>query len=103
MECVPCSFGEKMAILRPLGEIAAQQARATIDFMYDALYEVAHDDNPRFFPAVRIPEESPIFVPCREGRSLYSFVKRRSFRKRSHAGRLSGHNHGKDVTYYDEL
>lgn len=88
-------------ILRPLAELAAATARETVNFLYDAMVKVAQEDTSEY-RFVRMPEER-IFIPCREGRSLYAFVKRRSFRKRQSIGRLSGHNNGKDIIYHDEL
>lgn len=92
-----------MAILRPVAQEAAEKAaklfRESVDFMLLAIEDTIADDF--CFPAKHMPVNKPVFVPCREGRSLYQFVKRRSFRKRQYAGRLSGHNAGENVTYED--
>lgn len=89
-----------MAILRPLAVLAAIEFREAVDL----LIETASEGIPDLFcfPAKLMPQPEPVFVPCREGRSLYSPVKRRSISKRNHAGRLAGVNHGKNVTFYED-
>lgn len=68
--------------------------------MLDAVDATIADDF--CFPARQLPEPERVFVPCREGRSLYSIVKRRSFRKRQSAGRCAGVNGGKNVLFSDD-
>lgn len=88
-----------MAILRPLAEIAANSYRKAVDAAYQGVLDTICDDYSHI-PAVA---EEIKFVPCREGRSIHSPVSRRFISKRKSAGRMAGHNNGRDVYYNDEL
>lgn len=76
-----------MAILRPLAVEAAIAFRQSVDFMLEAITDSIEDDF--CFPAKHMPVVAPVFVPCREGKSLLSFVKRRSIFKRRTQARWS--------------
>lgn len=76
-----------MAILRPLAVEAAIKFRESVDFMLSAIEDGIADDF--CFPAKHMPKLEPVFVPCREGKSLLSFVKRRSIFKRKTCQRWS--------------
>ena len=86
-----------MGILRPLAEIAAAKAREALEVAYLGLCDTISDD----YSSVPTVAEGVEFIPCREGKSLFSPVSRRLLYKRPQAGRLAGFNHGRKVTYYD--
>jgi hypothetical protein len=75
-----------MAILRPIAQILAERAREALDIAYQGLVDTVSDD-PRGW--VLAPDPEPITVPCREGKSLHSPVKSRSYVKRKFYGRWS--------------
>lgn len=89
----------EMAVLRPVKELLADEFRSAVDEMVEGVLKTIPDT---FIIPFKYIEEAPVFVPCREGKSLHSPVRRRSVSKRRFAGRLAGVNHGRNVTYYDD-
>jgi hypothetical protein len=88
-----------MAVLRPLAELAAAKARELVEIWHQALVDTVIDD----FRVCPVPEPERKFIPCREGKSLYAYVKPRVFFRRKHPARIQGFNHGEKVNYHDNL
>lgn len=86
-------------ILRTIASLEAEKFRLETEQMIADCYKDIGD-----FCVVEkaMPAQEVKFVPCREGKSLYSPVKRRSIPKRHTAGRLAGVNGGKNVTFYED-
>lgn len=84
-------------ILRPLAEIIADTFRESVDTAIQGVLDTIADD----YTVPVKPFEEKAIKDHQDNRSIHSTVKRRSYRKKRHAGRQAGVNGGKNVTFRD--